>query len=57
MPPLPICWGHHYDRTNYPRSWQFPAVFTLRQGEVANVEVDPDFVPFNAKFVRHPGPK
>lgn len=46
--------GHYYERTNHPRSRHFPAVFALRQDEVANVEVGPDFVAFNTEFVRYP---
>ncbi|MGI4864372.1 MAG: hypothetical protein ACRYFZ_10660 [Janthinobacterium lividum] len=46
--------GHYYDRTNHPRSRHFPAVFALRQGEVANVEVGPDFVAFDMEFSRYP---
>lgn len=46
--------GHYYERTNHPRSRHFPAVFTLRQDEVANVEVGPDFVAFDTEFIRYP---
>lgn len=46
--------GHYYERTNHPRTRHFPAVFSLRQGEVANVEVGPDFVAFDTEFVRYP---
>ncbi|NML67893.1 hypothetical protein HHL22_22050 [Hymenobacter sp. RP-2-7] len=46
--------GHYYERTNHPRSRHFPAVFALRQAEVANVEVGPDFVAFDTEFVRYP---
>ena len=46
--------GHCYDRTNHPRRRHFPAVFALRQGEVANVEVGPDFVAFDTELVRYP---
>lgn len=46
--------GHYYDRTNHPRYRHFPAVFALRQGEVANVEVGPDFVAFDTELVRYP---
>ena len=57
--------GHYYDRTNHPRYRHFPAVFALRQGEVDNVEVGPDFVAFDTELVRypergaphHPGPR
>ena len=41
--------GHYYDRTNHPRYRHFPAVFALRQGEVANVEVGLDFVAFDTE--------
>jgi hypothetical protein len=46
--------GHCYDRTNHSRHRHFPAVFALRQGEVANVEVGLDFVAFDAELVRYP---
>ncbi|MFD2719692.1 hypothetical protein ACFST9_13270 [Hymenobacter monticola] len=46
--------GHYYDRTNHPRYRHFPAVFALRQGEVANVEVGLDFVAFDTELVRYP---
>lgn len=46
--------GHYYERTNHTRSRYFPAVFALRQDEVANVEVGPDFVAFDTEFVRYP---
>lgn len=46
--------GHYYERTNHPRYRHFPAVFALRQGEVANVEVGADFVAFDTKFIRYP---
>jgi len=46
--------GHYYDRTNHPRYRHFPAVFALQQGEVANVEVGPDFLAFDTEFVRYP---
>jgi len=46
--------GHCYDRTNHPRARHFPAVFSLRQGEVANVELGPDFVAFDTELVRYP---
>jgi hypothetical protein len=46
--------GHYYDRTNHPRYRHFPAVFTLRQGEVDNVKVGPNFVAFDTEFVRYP---
>ena len=46
--------GHYYDRTNHPRYRHFPAVFTLRQGEVDNVEVGPDFIAFDTELVRYP---
>lgn len=46
--------GHYYDRTNHPRYRHFAAVFALRQGEVANVEVGPDFVAFDTELVRYP---
>ena len=46
--------GHYYDRTNHPRYRHFPAVFALRQGEVSNFEVGPDFVAFDTEFVRYP---
>jgi len=46
--------GHYYERTNHPRTRHFPAVFALRQGEVANVEVGPDFVAFDTEFIRYP---
>lgn len=46
--------GHYYERTNHPRTRHFPAVFALRQGEVANVEVGPDFVAFDTEFMRYP---
>lgn len=46
--------GHYYDRTNHPRYRHFPAVFALRQGEVDNVEVGPDFVAFDTELVRYP---
>lgn len=46
--------GHYYERTHHPRTRHFPAVFALRQGEVANVEVGPDFVAFDTEFVRYP---
>jgi len=46
--------GHYYDRTNHLRYRHFPAVFALRQGEVDNVEVGPDFVAFDTEFVRYP---
>lgn len=46
--------GHYYDRTNHPRYRHFPAVFALRQDEVANVEVGPDFVAFDTEFIRYP---
>ncbi len=46
--------GHYYDRTNHPRYRHFPAVFALRQGEVSNFEVRPDFVAFDTEFVRYP---
>ena len=46
--------GHYYDRTNHPRYRHFPAVFALRQDEVANVEIGPDFVAFDTELVRYP---
>lgn len=46
--------GHYYDRTNHPHYRHFPAVFALRQGEVSNLEVGPDFVAFDTEFVRYP---
>lgn len=46
--------GHYYDRTNHPRYRHFPAVFALRQGEVANVEIGSDFVAFDTALVRYP---
>jgi hypothetical protein len=46
--------GHYYDRTNHPRYRHFPAIFALRQDEVANVEVGSDFVAFDTEFVRYP---
>ncbi len=46
--------GHYYDRTNHPRTRHFPAVFALRQDEVANVEIGSDFVAFDAELVRYP---
>ena len=46
--------GHYYERTNHPRYRHFPAVFALRQGEVDNVEIGPDFVAFDTEFVRYP---
>lgn len=46
--------GHYYERTNHPRYRHFPAVFALRQGEVTNVEIGPDFVAFDTEFVRYP---
>lgn len=46
--------GHYYDRTHHPRSRHFPAVFALRQDEVANVEIGPDFVAFDTELVRYP---
>ncbi len=46
--------GHYYDRTNHPRYRHFPAVFALRQGEVSNFEVGPDFVAFDTEFIRYP---
>ncbi|WP_223654127.1 hypothetical protein [Hymenobacter psoromatis] len=46
--------GHYYERTNHPRYRHFPAVFALRQGEVANVEIGSDFVAFDTELVRYP---
>ena len=46
--------AHYYDRTNHPRYRHFPAVFALRQGEVANVEIGSDFVAFDTELVRYP---
>lgn len=46
--------GHYYDRTNHQRYRHFPAVFALRQGEVDNVEVGPDYVAFDTELVRYP---
>lgn len=46
--------GHYYERTNHPRYRHFPAVFALRQDEVSNFEVGPDFVAFDTEFVRYP---
>lgn len=46
--------GHYYERTNHPRRRHYPAVFAWQQGEVANVEVGPDFVAFDAQLVRYP---
>lgn len=46
--------GHFYERTNHPRTRHFPAVFALRQGEVSNVEVGPDFVAFDTELLRYP---
>ena len=46
--------GHYYDRTHHARYRHFPAVFVLRQGEVSNFEVGPDFVAFDTKLVRYP---
>lgn len=46
--------GHYYDRTNHPRRRHFPAVFALRQGEVAILEVGPNFVAFDTELVRYP---
>lgn len=46
--------GHYYDRTNHPRYRHFPAVFALRQGEAANVEIGPDFVAFDTELERYP---
>jgi len=46
--------GHYYDRTNHPRYRHFPAIFALRQDEVTNVEVGPDFVAFDTEFIRYP---
>jgi len=46
--------GHYYDRTNHPRYRHFPAVFALRQGEVAKVEIGSDFVAFDTELVRYP---
>jgi hypothetical protein len=48
--------GHYYDRTAHPRYRHFPAVFTLRQGEVRNVEVGPDFVAFDTELIKYPDP-
>ncbi|RYU84749.1 hypothetical protein [Hymenobacter persicinus] len=46
--------GHYYDRDNHPRRRHYPAVFSLHHGEVANLEIGPDFVAFDTEFVRHP---
>jgi len=46
--------GHYYDRTNHPRYRHFPAVFALRQDEVSNLEVGPDFMAFDTESVRYP---
>ena len=46
--------GHYYDRTNHSRYRHFPAVFALRQGEVANVEIGPDFIAFDTELERNP---
>lgn len=46
--------GHYYDRTNHPRYRHFPAVFALRQGEVANLEIGPDFFAFDTELKRYP---
>ena len=46
--------AHYYERTNHVRTRHFPAVFALRQGEVWNVEVGPDFVAFDTELVRYP---
>lgn len=46
--------SHYYDRTNHARYRHFPAVFALRQGEVENVEIGPDFVAFDTELVRYP---
>lgn len=48
--------GHYYDRTAHPRYRHFPAVFALRQGEVWNMEVGPDFVAFDTEFIDYPDP-
>lgn len=48
--------GHYYERTNHPRTRHFPAIFALRQGEVAQVEVGADFVAFATELVRYPEP-
>ena len=46
--------GHYYDRDNHPQRRHYPAVFSLHHGEVANLEVGPDFVAFDAELVRYP---
>lgn len=46
--------GHYYDRTNHRRYRHFPAAFALRQGEVSNLEIGPDYVAFDTEFVRYP---
>lgn len=46
--------GHYYERTNHSRTRHFPAVFALRQGEAAHVEVGADFVAFDTELVRYP---
>ncbi|GAA4367693.1 hypothetical protein GCM10023185_39830 [Hymenobacter saemangeumensis] len=46
--------GHYYDRDNHPRRRHYPAVFSLHHGEVTNLEIGPDFVTFDAEFVRYP---
>ncbi len=48
--------AHSYDRTNHPRYRHFPAVFALRQDEVANVEIGLDFVAFDTELDRYPEP-
>ena len=46
--------GHYYDRNNRSRRRHYPAVFSLHHGEVANVEIGPDFVAFDTESVRYP---
>ena len=46
--------AHYYDRDNHPRRRHYPAVFSLHHGEVANLEIGPDYVAFDTEFVRYP---
>lgn len=46
--------GHYYERDNHPQRRHYPAVFSLHHGEVANLEIGPDFVAFDTAFVRYP---
>ncbi|UYZ65280.1 hypothetical protein [Hymenobacter weizhouensis] len=46
--------AHYYDRDNHPRRRHYPAVFTLHQGEVANLTVGSTDLAFDTALVRFP---